>query len=424
MKRKLKSATAGDVVITVVLTLLAFVIFLPFYNSIVISLETNRAFALHPVSLFPHEFTWSNYSYLIEKGQIGIGYVNTIFVTVIGTALSMAAMVMMAYALSRRSYPGKRLIFMLMMFTMFFSGGMIPTYLQFKQLGLIDSLWGIIFFSGVSAYNIIILKSGFEQTPVELEDAARIDVANDLVIFVHVMLPLQLLSSFFLSLGFHPYPLGFFFLADAVLLFLDAAHFLFLLLLFAHSGSFFPTSRFFLFQQDNSIGKIQPFHNLLFCFLQLQALVLLSGQSFLEVDQFLLDQAAAAALFGLLLHAKLLFFCFFLFFLETDAFSFRFFFLADALFFRLFFLADALFFGFPALTLFLHQTMPLSGFFLHQLRLGQLFDQNLTDLYIGKIVVLRQFFNDFLDKFGLQRSLLFLEGNRNLAVFLILQIPL
>lgn len=206
MKKKLKSATAGDVVITIVLTLLAFVIFLPFYNSIVISLETNRAFALHPVSLFPHEFTWSNYSYLIEKGQIGIGYVNTIFVTVIGTALSMAAMVMMAYALSRRSYPGKRLIFMLMMFTMFFSGGMIPTYLQFKQLGLIDSLWGIIFFSGVSAYNIIILKSGFEQTPVELEDAARIDGANDLVIFFHVMLPLQsaLLATFtlFTAVGY------------------------------------------------------------------------------------------------------------------------------------------------------------------------------------------------------------------------------
>lgn len=206
MKRKLKSATAGDVAITAVLTLLAFVIFLPFYNSIVISLETNRAFALHPVSLFPYEFTWSNYSYLIEKGQIGIGYVNTIFVTVIGTALSMAAMVMMAYALSRRSYPGKRLIFMLMMFTMFFSGGMIPTYLQFKQLGLIDSLWGIIFFSGVSAYNIIILKSGFEQTPVELEDAARIDGANDLVIFFHVMLPLQsaLLATFtlFTAVGY------------------------------------------------------------------------------------------------------------------------------------------------------------------------------------------------------------------------------
>ena len=205
-KSRLKKATAGDVVITLVLTLLAFIIFLPFYNSIVISLETNRSFALYPVSLYPHEFTLSNYIYLIEKGQIGIGYVNTIFVTVIGTALSMAAMVMMAYALSRRNYPGKRLIFMLMMFTMFFSGGMIPTYLQFKQLGLIDSLWGIIFYSGVSAYNIIILKSGFEQTPVELEDAARIDGANDLVIFFQVMLPLQsaLLATFtlFTAVGY------------------------------------------------------------------------------------------------------------------------------------------------------------------------------------------------------------------------------
>ena len=203
---RLKRFTVGDAIVTVVLTLLAFIIFLPFYNSIVISLETNRAFALHPVSLYPMEFTLSNYTYLIEKGQIGIGYVNTIFVTVVGTALSMAAMVMMAYAFSRRSFPGKRLLFMLMMFTMFFSGGMIPTYLQFKSLGMIDSLWGIVFYAGVSAYNIIILKSGFEQTPVELEDAARIDGANDLIIFLRVMLPLQsaLLATFtlFTAVGY------------------------------------------------------------------------------------------------------------------------------------------------------------------------------------------------------------------------------
>ena len=95
---------------------------------------------------------------------------------------------------------------MLMMFTMFFSGGMIPTYLQFKSLGMIDSLWGIVFYAGVSAYNIIILKSGFEQTPVELEDAARIDGANDLIIFLRVMLPLQsaLLATFtlFTAVGY------------------------------------------------------------------------------------------------------------------------------------------------------------------------------------------------------------------------------
>ena len=118
-------------------------------------------------------------------------------ITTSGTALSMAASVMMAYAFSRK-FPGKKLIFLLMMFTMFFSGGMIPTYLQMKALKLIDSRWGIILFVGVSTYNIVILKSGFEQTPIDLEDAAKIDGANDLIIFFRVMLPLQgpLLATF------------------------------------------------------------------------------------------------------------------------------------------------------------------------------------------------------------------------------------
>ena len=172
-------------------------ILLPFYNAVVISLETNRAYALHPVSLYPAEFSLKNYQYLIDKGQLGIGFQNTVLITIAGTILSMAASVMMAYAFSRK-FPGKKLIFLLMMFTMFFSGGMIPTYLQMKALKLIDSRWGIILFVGVSTYNIVILKSGFEQTPVDLEDAAKIDGANDLVIFLRVMLPLQgpLLATF------------------------------------------------------------------------------------------------------------------------------------------------------------------------------------------------------------------------------------
>ena len=83
---------------------------------------------------------------------------------------------------------------------MFFNGGMIPTYLQLKNMGLIDSLWGVILPLGVSTYNIIVLKSGFEQTPPELEEAAKIDGANDLIIFFRIMLPLQgaLLATFFL----------------------------------------------------------------------------------------------------------------------------------------------------------------------------------------------------------------------------------
>lgn len=205
-KSRLHRATGWDALIFLSLTLLAIIIFLPFYNAVVISLETNRAYALHPVTMYPVEFTLRNYEHLIEKGQIGIGYKNTIFITFVGTVLSMFSMVAMAYAFSRKQYPGKKFFFLLMLFTMFFSGGMIPTYLQFKNLGLINSVWAIILYSGISAYNIIILKNGFEQTPPELEEAAKIDGANDLVIFLRVELPLQgaLLATFtlFTAVGY------------------------------------------------------------------------------------------------------------------------------------------------------------------------------------------------------------------------------
>lgn len=202
----MKRFSAGDAVIWILLTLLALITFLPFYNAVVISFETNRAYALNPVSLYPADFTMVNYEYLVAKGQIAVGYGNTLFVTLTGTALSMMAMVMAAYVFSRKKFPGKKPLFLLMLFTMFFSGGMIPTYLQFKQLKLIDSLWSVILYSGVSVYSIIILKNGFEQTPVELEEAAKIDGANDLTVFFRVMLPLQsaLLATFtlFTAVGY------------------------------------------------------------------------------------------------------------------------------------------------------------------------------------------------------------------------------
>ncbi|MDL2318100.1 carbohydrate ABC transporter permease [Eubacteriales bacterium OttesenSCG-928-A19] len=196
--RRKKHWSTTDIVIFIVMTLIALIIIVPFYNSIVISFSTSRAYALNPVSMFPTEFSIGNYSYLISNGQIATGYKNTLIITLTGTALSMAASVMTAYAFSRPRFPGKRVLFLLMMFTMLFSGGMVPTYLLMKSLDLVNSRWGIILLVGISTYNIVILKSGFEQTPAELEEAAKIDGANDLVIFFRVMLPLQsaLLATF------------------------------------------------------------------------------------------------------------------------------------------------------------------------------------------------------------------------------------
>ncbi len=205
-KPRHKKWTGGDITVFIILTLIALMIFIPFYNAVVISFDSNRGYGLHPVSMWPMEPTMSNYSYVLEKGNMVTGYWSTILITAGGTLLSMIAMVMMAYVFSRKSFPGKKLLFALVLFTMFFSGGMIPTYLQFKSLGLINSRWAVILFCGVSTYNIIILKNGFEQTPVELEEAAKIDGANDLVAFFRIMLPLQgaLLATFtlFTAVGY------------------------------------------------------------------------------------------------------------------------------------------------------------------------------------------------------------------------------
>ena len=191
IRARKKPYTIGDVLIFITLTLLALLIFTPFYNAVVISLESNRGYALHPVSIIPTEPTINNYIYVVKNGNILTGYVSTIIITSVGTLLSMAAMIMMAYVFSRKPFPGSRLLFALVMFTMFFSGGMIPTYLQFKNLGLINSRWAIILYCGISTYNLIIMRSSFQQTPADLEEAAKIDGANDITIFFRVMLPLQ-----------------------------------------------------------------------------------------------------------------------------------------------------------------------------------------------------------------------------------------
>ena len=194
----LKRRTTGDYVIFLILTIIALVIAVPFYCAVVISLETSAAYARNPAALFPVEFTLENYAFLFKGGAIWSGYANTLFIAGFGLIWGMGVSVMMAYAFSREGLPGKKIFFLYMLFTMFFGGGLVPTYLLMKNLGFINSRWGIILMSGVSAYNIIIMKGGFESTPASLTEAALLDGANDLQIFFHVMLPLQksLLATF------------------------------------------------------------------------------------------------------------------------------------------------------------------------------------------------------------------------------------
>lgn len=187
---KTRKYDAIDIFCFVSLTLLLFAIVMPFYSAIVTSFTTSASYARAPVQFFPHDFTLDSYRFVMESPSLISGYLNTIFVTALGTVFSMVVSLLTAYGLSYKDYPGKKFLFLLVLTPMYFSGGLLPTYLVMKNLGLINSLWGIIFLCGITSFNIIILKNGIDQLPQELSEAARIDGAGELYIFARVLLPL------------------------------------------------------------------------------------------------------------------------------------------------------------------------------------------------------------------------------------------
>lgn len=190
-KSKLGKWAGTEIFSFIVLTIICIFILIPFWNTIVLSFETEAAHARNPFSLWPGEFTLENYKHiLLDSNKLVKAYVATILITCIGTVASMLVTTMAAYAFSRE-FPGKKFFFLMMMATMFIAGGLIPTYLNIKKLGLLDTWAVVILTSLVSNYNIIVMKQGFETTPKVLQEAATIDGATDINIFWRIMLPLQ-----------------------------------------------------------------------------------------------------------------------------------------------------------------------------------------------------------------------------------------
>ena len=195
-----------EIIAMIVLTLLAILIVVPFWNAIVISFESSAEYTKHPFSWLPRKFTLENYKYLLGRGSALLSaYRSTILLTIGGTAAGMAVSTMVAYAYSR-DFPGRKLFFRMMILTMFLGGGVIPTYMLIRNLGLLDTYTGIVLLGLASSYNIIIMKNGFESIPMDLQDAAMIDGASEITIFVKIMLPLQkpLLATFslFTAVGY------------------------------------------------------------------------------------------------------------------------------------------------------------------------------------------------------------------------------
>lgn len=144
------------------------------------------------VWLFPKGFSLEGFKLVFATGSFWTSYLNTIFYTIAGTAINVTLTVMVSYALSRKSFSLRKPIMMLIVFTMLFSGGLIPTFILVNNLGMYDTRWALLLPNAVAAWNVIIATTFFRTLPVELEESAKIDGANDLTILFRIMIPLSM----------------------------------------------------------------------------------------------------------------------------------------------------------------------------------------------------------------------------------------
>jgi putative aldouronate transport system permease protein len=181
-----------DGVIALIIVVILVAIIYPLWFIVIASFSDPGAVSLGQVFLWPKGFGLTGYAKILTDTRIWIGYRNTIVYSVLGTAVNLLVTIPAAYALSRREFKPRRIIMFLFTFTMFFSGGLIPSYLLMKQLGMLNSMWVFILPGAFSVYNMIIARSFFESSiPEELRDSARVDGVSYFGFFFKIVLPLS-----------------------------------------------------------------------------------------------------------------------------------------------------------------------------------------------------------------------------------------
>lgn len=184
----------GQVVLFILLTLLSLTVLYPVLHVIAVSFSNNNNVVRGEVGIIPLRPNLEAYKYMFRYNLLGSGFKNSLFILIVGTAISLLVTMMMAYSLARRSLIGRRFLMLMITFTMMFSGGLIPTYIVVVKLKMIDTLWSLIFPCCVSAYKLIVMKNFFEGLPPELNEAARIDGMSKWGILFKIVVPLSLPS--------------------------------------------------------------------------------------------------------------------------------------------------------------------------------------------------------------------------------------
>lgn len=178
-----------SIVVTVVCILFTFMVLYPFWTVLMDSFSESDVHV--GVRLLPDHFTLKAYHHVLTQHTLLRAYGNTFFRAIVGTVLCVITTFMAAYPLSKRDLPFGHLITYLMLFTMYFSGGLIPNYMLIKQIGLMDSRWALILPTVFTANYIIVMRNFVSSIPEELEESAFLDGANDMVVAFRIYMPLM-----------------------------------------------------------------------------------------------------------------------------------------------------------------------------------------------------------------------------------------
>lgn len=187
-KKPSERTSVFDIVNYIVFIIIGLIVIVPIWKVVVDSL--NKV-GVYQFQLWPSQFTFDGYRTIIETSALYRPFINSIITTVLGTLLGLALSTLGGYVLVQFEMPGREFFAYFLMFTMIFSGGMIPEYLVMKQLGLVNNMWILVFKHGMNVYNLVLMRNFFEGIPASLFEAARIDGCSPMRIFFTIVLPLS-----------------------------------------------------------------------------------------------------------------------------------------------------------------------------------------------------------------------------------------
>lgn len=192
-----------DIFNVIILGIIALVTVLPFIHVIIASFTPPEELLKTEFILFPKRISLEAYRYIFSTNVVIRGLIVSVLVTAVGTLFNMAMTVLMAYPLAHKSLMARKAVMLMVTFTLMFNGGMVPSYIIIQKLHLLNNYWSLILPGAISAFSLIIFKNYFQELPKELEESAKLDGANDLIILMRIILPISmpLIATFLVMFG-------------------------------------------------------------------------------------------------------------------------------------------------------------------------------------------------------------------------------